>query len=92
MVAGGLLLVLLVYAAMTSFYTVSAESQAVVLRFGKIIKTTDPGLHWKLPLGIDRHYTVRSGGSSSRSRLRHRRIDEPWQATELANRRRNGTS
>jgi len=37
----------------TSFYTVSADSQAVVLRFGKPIGTRGPGLHFKLPFGID---------------------------------------
>lgn len=37
----------------TSFYTVSADSQAVVLRFGKPIGTSPPGLHFKLPFGID---------------------------------------
>lgn len=83
LVAGGLLLVLLVSAAMTSFYTVSAESQAVVLRFGKVVKTTDPGLHWKLPLGIDRQYTVQV-----RRQLKQEfgfgtpGSTNPWQATE----------
>ena len=42
----------------TSFYTVSADAQAVVLRFGKPIKTSDPGLHFKLPYGIDQTLTV----------------------------------
>lgn len=37
----------------TAFYTVPAESQGVVLRFGKLLKTVEPGLHFKLPLGID---------------------------------------
>ena len=37
----------------TSYYTVQAESEAVVLRFGKFLKTVEPGLHFKLPLGID---------------------------------------
>jgi membrane protease subunit HflK len=37
----------------TSFYTVAAESEGVVLRFGKFLKTVEPGLHFKLPLGID---------------------------------------
>ena len=37
----------------TSFYTVPAESQGVVLRFGKLLKTVEPGLHFKVPLGID---------------------------------------
>src|SRR6266516_1020138 len=38
----------------TSFYTVAAESEGVVLRFGKFLKTVEPGLHFKLPLGIDK--------------------------------------
>ena len=38
---------------MTSVYTVQAESEAVVLRFGKFLKTVEPGLHFKLPFGID---------------------------------------
>jgi len=42
----------------TSFYTVSADAQAVVLRFGKPIKTSDPGLHFKLPYGIDQTLSV----------------------------------
>ena len=37
----------------TSFYTVPAESQGVVLRFGRLLKTVEPGLHFKIPLGID---------------------------------------
>mgnify|MGYP007073212726 FL=1 len=47
---GSLLLVILVW---TSFYTVQAESQGVVLRFGKYVKTVEPGLRLKLPFGID---------------------------------------
>lgn len=46
-----LLVLLILY---TSVYTVQAESQGVVLRFGRYIKTVDPGLQFKLPLGIDR--------------------------------------
>jgi len=37
----------------TSYYTVAAESEGVVLRFGKYLKTVNPGLHFKMPLGID---------------------------------------
>ena len=47
----GLLVVFLIY---TSIYTVQAESQGVVLRFGRSIKTVDPGLRFKLPFGIDK--------------------------------------
>ncbi len=45
-----ILIALLLY---TSIYTVQAESQGVVLRFGKFIKTVEPGLRFKLPFGID---------------------------------------
>src|SRR6202045_4420800 len=38
----------------SSYYTVEAESEGVVLRFGKFLKTVEPGLHFKLPYGIDR--------------------------------------
>jgi len=41
-------------AAMTSFYTVPAESQGVVLRLGNYIKTVDPGLRFKVPFGVDK--------------------------------------
>jgi membrane protease subunit HflK len=37
----------------TGFYTVPAESEGVVLRFGKFDHVVPSGLHFKLPLGID---------------------------------------
>ncbi len=40
--------------AYTSVYTVQAESQGVVLRFGKFVKTVEPGLRFKIPFGVDR--------------------------------------
>lgn len=39
---------------LTSFYTVDVEEQAVVVRFGQYLKTSEPGLHFKLPFGVDR--------------------------------------
>jgi len=50
--------VLLLIVSFTSIYTVQAESQGVVLRFGKYVKTVDPGLRFKFPFGIDRVYIV----------------------------------
>ncbi|MBT4760382.1 MAG: FtsH protease activity modulator HflK [Bdellovibrionaceae bacterium] len=35
------------------FYTVEPDEEAVVLRFGRYVNTTQPGLHFKLPFGID---------------------------------------
>ncbi len=37
-----------------SVYTIQAESVGIVLRFGQYIDKTSPGLHFKLPFGIDR--------------------------------------
>lgn len=37
----------------TGYYTVPAESEGVVQRFGKYLSTVQPGLHFKWPLGID---------------------------------------
>ena len=52
-IIGALLIVLLIVVLLTFSYTVGAESEGVVLRFGKFFKTVEPGLHFKLPLGID---------------------------------------
>lgn len=37
----------------TSFYTIGAEEKGMVLRFGKYVRQTDPGLHFKIPFGIE---------------------------------------
>jgi len=37
----------------SSFYSVPADSVAVVRRFGRFLRTDEPGLRFKLPLGID---------------------------------------
>ena len=39
--------------AWTAYYTVPSDSVAVIQRFGKYLKDVPPGLHFKLPLGID---------------------------------------
>lgn len=43
----------------TSFYTVKPDEAGVVTRFGKVLKTSPSGLHFKAPYGIDRvHYVA----------------------------------
>jgi len=37
----------------SSFYTVDANEVGVIQRFGKIVRQTDSGLHFKLPFGIE---------------------------------------
>jgi membrane protease subunit HflK len=48
------LIVLAGVAAWSAYYTVPSDSVAVVQRFGKYLNEVPPGLHFKLPLGIDR--------------------------------------
>ena len=48
-------------AVFSSFYTVDQKEKAVVLRFGKFDRTTGPGLHFKLPFGIESNYNVPTG-------------------------------
>jgi membrane protease subunit HflK len=42
----------------TSVYIVDQTEEAVVTRLGRYHATTGPGLHFKLPFGIDKHYAV----------------------------------
>jgi membrane protease subunit HflK len=46
-------LLLALWLVFTSFYTIPAEAVGVVLRFGKFAAVRQPGLHFKLPFGID---------------------------------------
>ncbi len=52
-VGAAVLVALLVVAVWTTYYTVPAESEGVVLRFGRMNETVPSGLHFKLPFGID---------------------------------------
>jgi membrane protease subunit HflK len=38
----------------SSFYTVGVNEVGVIQRFGKYVRTTSPGLHFKLPRGIEK--------------------------------------
>lgn len=42
----------------TSMYIVDQTENAVVTRFGRFLKINEPGLHFQLPFGIDKHYTI----------------------------------
>ena len=54
----GLLGLLVIVGASTSFYTVDDKQQAVVTTFGKVSNITDPGLHFKAPFGIQKIHKV----------------------------------
>jgi membrane protease subunit HflK len=47
-------LVLLLAVASSAWYTVGPEENGIVMRFGAFVRTTDPGLHFKLPLRMER--------------------------------------
>ena len=51
-IALGIVIALAVYLGYSSFYTVPAESVGVVQRFGHYHDVVDPGLHFKVPLGV----------------------------------------
>jgi len=55
------LIILLVVAGYSSFYKVDTEETGVLLRLGKFSGYSEPGLHFKLPFGIDQVYLVKTG-------------------------------
>jgi len=50
LIAGALVLL---WGSVSSYFTVQPEERAVIKRFGAVIKTADPGLHFKIPFGVD---------------------------------------
>ena len=54
----GLGIVLVAWALLSTYYTVPADAVGVVLRFGKYSATEQPGLHFKLPFGVDEVISV----------------------------------
>jgi membrane protease subunit HflK len=49
-----ILVALIILAAYTSVYTVKQDEVGIEQRFGRYIETTQPGLNFKLPLGIEK--------------------------------------
>ncbi len=46
--------VVVVVAMWTAWFTVQPEETAIVQRFGKVMRTSGPGLHFKLPYGVEK--------------------------------------
>lgn len=57
-VLAGLIALVVLVGLLTSFYTVAPEGKVVVKRFGRVVAIREPGLHFKRPFLIDRHYFV----------------------------------
>ncbi|NNF98456.1 MAG: FtsH protease activity modulator HflK [Desulfobacteraceae bacterium] len=48
-----IVVVLIAILAFTSFYTIGVDEVGVVLRFGRYVRTSQPGLNFKLPAGVE---------------------------------------
>jgi membrane protease subunit HflK len=46
--------VVVVMVLWTAWFTVQPEETGIVQRFGKVMRTAGPGLHFKLPYGIEK--------------------------------------
>jgi membrane protease subunit HflK len=76
-----LLLIALLYFGSSTFFTIGVDEVGVVQRFGKFVRTTQPGLNFKLPAGIEKvskvkvrrvykeEFGFRTVGTSDRSRF-----------------------
>lgn len=58
---------IIIVAGLTSFYMVDQTEQSVVTRFGEYNRTTNPGLHFKLPLFIEKNFNVATQKVQSKS-------------------------
>lgn len=86
-IIGVIAIVLLGLWLSTGIYTVNTKEKAAILRFGKYVRTEDPGLKFRLPTPIERavkvkvtdRYRTEIGSDSSRSHFRH---GEPVEQSE----------
>jgi len=56
----GVGIVLLLIGVFSSYYTVQPNEEAVVIRLGEYIATEPPGLHFKVPFGVDKVIKVKT--------------------------------
>lgn len=49
----GAIVIVLLWFAFSTFYTVDADEVGVIQRFGAYVRTTEPGLHFKIPFSIE---------------------------------------
>ncbi len=56
-----IIILIAVIGAYSSFYEVDTEETGVVLRFGEFSSFAEPGLHFKIPFGIEQVYLVPTG-------------------------------
>ncbi|MCD6185557.1 MAG: FtsH protease activity modulator HflK [Deltaproteobacteria bacterium] len=49
-----IIVILVLFLASSTFYTVGVDEVGVVQRFGKYVRTKQPGLNFKLPIGLEK--------------------------------------
>jgi membrane protease subunit HflK len=49
-----IIIIIILFFGTSTFFTVKQDEVGVVQRFGKYVRTTQPGLHFKLPAGIEK--------------------------------------
>lgn len=54
-----IIVLLVIFTASSGFFTIEADEVGVLTFFGKYKRTVDPGLHFKIPLGIEKVYPVK---------------------------------
>ena len=54
MITLGVIILAAIVFLVTGLYTVNPEEVGVIQRFGKYLSTTQPGLHFKIPFGVDK--------------------------------------
>jgi len=52
-------IILLLFIVKGAFYTIQPNEVGVILRFGKFVRITKPGLHFKFPLGIEKAIPIK---------------------------------
>jgi len=57
---GGIIILFFLIFLGTGIYQVGPDEEAVLLRFGKYVKTVGPGMHWYFPTPIGKRYIVKT--------------------------------
>ncbi|MDK2975624.1 MAG: modulator of FtsH protease HflK [Candidatus Marinimicrobia bacterium] len=58
MIKSFVILVIVLLLLFTSWFTVGAEEVGVIVRLGKFSRTVNPGLHFKIPFGVEKVFKV----------------------------------
>jgi membrane protease subunit HflK len=90
-IAVGLLVAFVAILAFSSFFTIQPEEVGIVLRFGKYIRTAEPGLNFKFPtpleqvlkVPVQRQLKQEFGFQTAEAGVRTRYVDRDFQGESL---------